>query len=78
MRDYQPNAATEDFLLAMKHADMVPTCPQCGTRCFCPAVAQTKASMAAGTLLLWCLDHHWAGDVREATWKHIDQLPAKP
>jgi len=49
---------------------MSPICPECGLGCFCPAIAQTKESRAAGTLILWCTGHgHWGGDVRDAFWK---------
>jgi hypothetical protein len=75
MSKWKPSEGTEDFLKAMKAAGMVPMCPQCGYECFCPALAQTLESQNAGTLILWCKDMgHWAGDVREAAWKHKSLL----
>lgn len=72
MRDtWKPSEATEDFLLAMKKANMVAHCPECGKECFCPALAQTNESRERGTLILWCKEFgHWGGDVRDANWKH--------
>lgn len=75
MDNWKPSEATEDFLKAMKKAGMVPACPQCGAKCFCPALAQTNESREAGTLNLWCTDMgHWAGDVRDADWRHEPSL----
>lgn len=75
MGEWKPNKATEDFLNAMKKAEMVPTCPQCGRECFCPALAQTNESRAQGRLNLWCVDFgHWSGDVRDANWRHKSAL----
>jgi|LakMenE18May11ns_1017448.scaffolds.fasta_scaffold5740923_1 hypothetical protein len=75
MDEYKLSKSTEDFLSAMKAADMIPMCPECGFKCFAAKMAQTKEIRDAGTINLWCADSgHWAGDVRDAAWRHKSAL----